>query len=358
MVTRVTVLGPVEAAIDGEVRGCGSPMQRALLAYLCLESGHVVPRDALVDALWSQAPERAGNAIQQYVAGLRRAVGRDVIETRDAGYRIGEAIEVDATSFHQIAGRAERKHHAGELTAAQRLDDEALAVWSGTALQGLPDCPFVELVRQQLETERARVRLRRYSALVTLGRAADILDNLHELCRQAPLDESAAAVLMRALSSVGRQADAFAVFEELRTRLADDLGVDPGPEIRSAHEAVLTQRTTLSAAGGELDTLSVTVPDDLRRVIGRDADLDLIASALARHEVSLLVLTGFGGVGKTRLATAVASRLKQTRPVLFDPLSRGRATADRRPDDRRRAGRAGRRRPATAPADRGGAALS
>lgn len=318
----VSVLGPVVARVEGTEDRVRAPMQLALLGYLALIHPRSAPVAVIADQLWFAPPATAANTIQQYVSALRRSLGRDLVVTAHGGYGLAPQTAVDVAEFRALATRADRHLDAGELSAVRRVSGQALVVWSSAdPLGGLPECPFVEPARAQLLREVRRVRLRHFAATTATGGAAAAIDGLRAMHESEPLDEHVAAELMRALAADGRQAEAFDIFAAMRNSLADELGVDPGPELRSAHQAVLTQRTTLPRDAFDAQRLARTVPAPGNRLLGRESELAHVEADLEQDLAPLLTITGFGGVGKTSLATVVAQRAQRRRPVLFVPLA-------------------------------------
>ena len=220
-----------------------APMARALLALLALDVERAASLEEIVDGLWADPPNRCINVVQQYVAGLRRALGSEVIQTHGRAYRLAVPTEaVDLVRFREWTRAAYAAQRLGDAGRANQDLQRALDLWRGQALADLPDCPFVEPTRVALSSEREHAQLVLLDGMVTDGRAADALPDLQRTVAERPLDEGVAGLLVRALAAVGRQADALAAFEATRARLVDELGLDPGPGLRAAQAAVLEQR--------------------------------------------------------------------------------------------------------------------
>ena len=334
---RVGVLGPL-AVTDAAGRPVrvGGQRVRALLAVLALAAGRPVPAWALIDRLWPEPDDRpvdAVNALQSLVSRLRAAlrqagVAESVLESSPAGYRLAVPPEaVDAAVFEAAARAGGRALAAGDPATAARLLREALGTWRGPALADVAGEEFAAAPAARLEELRSAAVLDRIEADLALGEAVAVTGELRELTAADPLAERPRALLMRALAAAGRQADALAVYAEGRELLADRLGVDPSPRLEEAHLAVLRQEVPLAvpagtAAHGHPERTqpspgpSAALPGGQRlsaaqrpptSFIGRDDDVAGVLKKLA--EERLVTLTGPGGVGKTRLATEVASRL-------------------------------------------------
>ena len=221
-----------------------------------------------------------------------------------------------SASAPEVAYTASR---LGDHARAQRTLTEALAWWRGRALADVPDCPFAQATRASLEGERQRAELALLAAMVDQGQAGDALPDLERAVAERPLDEALAAVLVRGLAAVGRQADALAAYEATRARLVEDLGLDPGPVLREAQAAVLEQRGPQPERARILPL--PPLPRPRTSLLGRDRDLDALAVLLDDTAPPIVTLTGPGGVGKTRVALAVAARFAATRPVVFVELA-------------------------------------
>ncbi|WP_326567597.1 BTAD domain-containing putative transcriptional regulator [Amycolatopsis rhabdoformis] len=297
---RIGVLGAVTAwDAAGEPVSVGGPRVRALLAQLALEAGKFVSAERLIDGLYGeQPPDGAANALQSQVSRLRSALKAVApVEFTGAGYRLViEPDEVDVHRFERLAGDGRREHAAGDATRASDLLGEALALWRGPAFADVTEAPFAATQATRLEELRADAAGDRVDAEITLGRAAEVLDELRTVVAATPLRERSRAQLVRALHAAGRSAEALAAFEDARRTLADELGADPGPELAEAHLAAL--RSEPAAA-------SAPLPAQLTSFVGRDGELRQVGELL-RH-ARLVTLLGPGGTGKTRLAVEVAT---------------------------------------------------
>lgn len=281
------ILGPLEV-LDGERRvAIGGAKPRTLLGVLLLHAGQTVPVDRLIDELWGEAPpETAGAALQVHVSSLRKALGRQVIAHRPPGYVLElDGHDLDLRRFEHLVAEARR---ADAATGAGLLG-EALALWRGEPEVGAGR--LGELRRAALEA--------RIDAELELGHAAAVIPELQALVEEEPLREPARARLVLALYRADRQADALAELARAREVLVEELGVEPGAELRRLQRAILEQDPTLTpgapAPGG------TPLPTPAVPLLGRAAELEAL-HALLRAGARLVTLTGPGGIGKTRLA--------------------------------------------------------
>ena len=241
----VRLLGPIEVECDGKSVALGGPKPRALLAVLTLNPG-VVSVDRLVDALWpGDPPETAAHAVQVYVSQLRKALG-PVIATRPPGYALELDLErVDVGRFERLAQEGRAALDAGDPIAGEGALREALALWRGPALADFVYEPFVQTEIARLEELRTVALEGRIEADLALGRHAELLSELEALVQAQPLRERPRAQLMLALYRSGRQADALAAYRAARGTLVEELGIDPGPELRELEAAILRQDDSL-----------------------------------------------------------------------------------------------------------------
>ncbi|GGR95347.1 hypothetical protein GCM10010252_37610 [Streptomyces aureoverticillatus] len=237
---RYRVLGVTRASRpDGTTVSVGGARLRALLAALALRPGHTVPAAVLVDRVWDGAPPAdAAGALQALVGRLRRVLGADAVASADGGYHLRAAPDdVDAHRFERLAGEGTRALADGDPAKAADLLDDALALWHGEAFADLPD-HTAEAARwsaRRLDALRAR-----FAAALALGQAEAVLPELTALCDGHPLDEPLQVLRLRALRDAGRAAEALAAYEGVRRTLAEHLGADPGPELRSVHAELLS----------------------------------------------------------------------------------------------------------------------
>ncbi|MFD7320412.1 BTAD domain-containing putative transcriptional regulator [Streptomyces sp. NPDC059875] len=305
---RIVLLGPVGAGTDDATPiDVGGVRLRMLLARLALEGGRPVSVDALVDGLWgTEPPAEAGNALQALVSRLRKALrGAGTVESGAGGYRLSVRDEdVDAYRFEESVAQGRRELAAGRLEEAASVLDAALALWRGPALADVLDAPFARAAATRLDDVRAAAAEDRFDAELRLGRHADVLADLESAGTERPLSERIAGLRMRALSAAGRQSDALAVYEEMRGRLGEELGVDPSAELQEIHLALL--RGELTAPSARSESAPSRLPARLTSFVGRDRELDRVADLMAASR--LVTIVGFGGAGKTRLSLEAATR--------------------------------------------------
>ncbi|MEV4440173.1 BTAD domain-containing putative transcriptional regulator [Streptomyces sp. NPDC049577] len=311
---RYCVLGTTQAhSDDGRPVALGGTRLRALLAALALNPGRVRTTDALIDDVWDgDPPADATGALQALVGRLRRAVGRDAVVSEAGGYRLrAEPDDVDLHRFERLAGEGERALADGDPAKAAGLLDDALALWRGPALADLPGgtARAVRCEARHLAARRARL-----ATAVALGDAAQALPDLAGLCDAHPLDEPLQALRLRALRAAGRPAEALAAYEDVRRRIADRLGTDPGPELRALHAELLARQPAGEAPAPPPPATGTAPPAGpaprgnlrarLTSFVGREDDLAVIRRDLAAHR--LVTLLGPGGAGKTRLSQEAA----------------------------------------------------
>ncbi|HKT03791.1 MAG TPA: AfsR/SARP family transcriptional regulator, partial [Rugosimonospora sp.] len=245
---RIQVLGPVRAWNGDTSIDLGPPAQRGLLGLLALAAGRPLSRDELVDALWkNRPPATATNVIQSYIRRLRRALepGRPryrpsaLLPTVGNGYALDVPCHVvDALRFRSLVATAAVLQWEGRAERAAALLSEGLGMWQGPPLADvafLADHP--KAVAMTIERGAAQVRYGQ--ALVSAGAWPDALPALQVAAADRPMDEAVHARLIRVYHVLGRRAEAFSTYHEIRRRLADELGVDPGAELSAAHAALL-----------------------------------------------------------------------------------------------------------------------
>ncbi|MFJ9113451.1 AfsR/SARP family transcriptional regulator [Streptomyces sp. NPDC102283] len=319
---RFGVLGTLAVwTADGREVTVPGAKPRALLADLLTHEGRPVSADRLIDDLWSEE-EMPGNpaaALQTKIWQLRRVLedaeqgGRDLVTLRDNGYVLATGPgSVDAARFTQTTARARA---ARDPRTRATLLTEALALWRGNAYAGYEDTAFARPAATRLEEARLTALEERAQARIDLGEHNDVAAELHTLATQHPLRERLRAVHIRALYGAGRASEALAEYRGLQARLADELGLDPSPELVALHQAILRQdpaltaapATTVPAAPHPPPRRPTNLPAPVSELVGRQSAVAEVKALFA--EARQLTLTGSGGVGKTRLALETAAQL-------------------------------------------------
>ncbi|MGH8934590.1 MAG: BTAD domain-containing putative transcriptional regulator [Egibacteraceae bacterium] len=308
------VLGPLEVVAGDRLLPLGPPQQRMVLASLVLRAGEVVSVDALVDAVWGpRPPESAGNLVQGYVARLRvllepsrqRGQSPTVLLTRPPGYVLAVSPDqVDARRFERMVEAARRSWPARPETVATGLR-EALGLWRGEVLADLGDLDVARGERLRLEELRRTALDERIDADLARGRHAELVGELEALVAEDRLRERTWGQLMVALYRAGRQADALATYEAARRVLAEELGLDPGPQLQALEQAVLRQDPALQPPRPSPRAVRDNLPAALTSFVGREHELAEVTRLLDKSR--LVTLTGVGGSGKTRLALEAAA---------------------------------------------------
>ncbi|QGV80079.1 AfsR/SARP family transcriptional regulator [Streptomyces ficellus] len=312
---RFGVLGPVRAWRGGDALPSGSPQQRALLAALLLRDGRTATAAELIDAIWGdEPPSQALAAVRTYASRLRKVLPADVLVSESGGYAIRAGADaLDLNVAQELAATAEKARAGGDRTRARALFDESLALWDGEPLASVPG-PYAETQRARLEEWRLTLLETRLDLDLECGHHAEAVSELTALTAAHPLRERLRELLMLALYRSGRQAEALAVYADTRRLLADELGVDPRPELARLQQRILRADAELARPAEDPSPapavsrpaqLPATVPD----FTGRGSFVRELGDRLATAEGSVMAvsaLAGIGGVGKTTLAVHVA----------------------------------------------------
>jgi DNA-binding SARP family transcriptional activator len=235
---RFEVLGPVRGWHGDTELELGSPQQRAVLAMLLLARGRQVSLDGLIDGLWEgDVPRSAAGTVRTYVSRLRRRVNS--IESIGDGYvlRLGPAI-LDLEEFEQWLREARKVRGRHDAARSARLLRDALGLWRGTALAGIPG-PYADSRRVPLTELRLTATEEKLAADIALGDHTAAIAELRSLLAEHPFRERLTELLMLALYKSSRQAEALYLFDDVRHRLSEELGVDPGPSLQTMHRRVL-----------------------------------------------------------------------------------------------------------------------
>jgi DNA-binding SARP family transcriptional activator len=235
---RFEVLGPVRGWQGDTELELGSPQQRAVLAMLLLARGTQVSLDGLIDGLWEgDVPRSAAGTVHTYVSRLRRRVNS--IKSIGDGYvlRLGSAI-LDLDEFEQLLREARGVRARHDVARGARLLRDALGLWRGPALAGIPG-PYADSRRVPLTELHLAATEEKLAADIALGDHAAAIAELRSLLVEHPFRERFTELLMLALYKSGRQAEALYLFDDVRHRLSEELGVDPGPSLQTMHGRVL-----------------------------------------------------------------------------------------------------------------------
>ncbi len=324
------LLGPVEIRAEGQLLDAGHGRQRAVLAVLLLELGQVVSVEALNERIWDhEPPASARNVLSGHVARLKVALAADPgvsLSRRAGGYLLAaDPEQVDVSRFRALVTQAAAA--ASDERAAAQLR-EALGLWHGPALAGLRS-RWLDGMRDALERERTRAVLALTDLRLRLGEHHALVAELAAQAGAAPADERLAGQLMLALYRSGQQAEALRWFEHTRLHLADELGADPGPQLRALHQQILRGDPLLglppsgsAARSGNSVAGSVPrqLPADVAGFTGRAAELAALDLLLLpppsdgsgpRHAAAAVIsaVSGTAGVGKTALAVHWAHQI-------------------------------------------------
>ncbi|WP_433527889.1 BTAD domain-containing putative transcriptional regulator [Micromonospora sp. CA-263727] len=311
MVVEFRLLGDVAALIDGDPVDLGHVRQRCVLAVLLVEANKVVHVDQLIERVWTdRPPQRARSSLYSYLSRLRRCLSaaEDVgIVQQRGGYLLTvDPLAVDLHRFDALVSRARR---AADDDHALRLFDEAIGLWRGEAFAQL-DTPWFTILRTALHQGRLAAERDRTDAALRSGRHSTLLPELSRCVAEEPLDERLAGQLMLALARSGRQAEALDHYQRIRHRLADVLGVDPGPDLQELHLRILHGDREFAASAVPRAAAGPAAPRQLpappAMFAGRVRELAALTDALDRQAeperaAVISVVGGMGGIGKTWL---------------------------------------------------------
>ena len=324
------LLGEVEALVDGRGVDIGHARQRCVLTALLVDANRVVPVGQLLERVWAhRPPQRSRTTLSSYLSRLRQTLAEadDVALVRQTG---GYVLTVDpmAVDLHRFRRLIHDARASDDGARAISLYAQALRLWRGEAFGSL-ETPWLDEIRQSLDAERHAAELDHIDLALGFGQHAALVADLSRLAAAHPLDERIAGQHMLALYRCGRQADALHRYDEVRARLADELGADPSPPLRALHQQILTAEPTLAAPNGHsggpaTPPVPRQLPPPPRSFTGRARELAALDAILERVPVGgadpapttvvISAVSGTAGVGKTALALHWAHRVADRFP--------------------------------------------
>jgi DNA-binding SARP family transcriptional activator len=325
--SRFTVLGPVRAWQGSNELQLGTPQQRAVLAALLVREGSQASLGELIDVVWgwNESPSSAEQVVRTYIHRLRRALDPDrpaaasLIASVGDGYALRvEGRGLDLIEFRQLTSEAEAARDFRDISGARRLLREALGLWNGVALAGIPG--------EYAETQRAFLGKLRLAALeslmaaqLELGAYGEAAAELSSLVAEHPFDERFRELYMIALYRSGRQAEALATYQDAHRLLTEELGIEPGPELREVHARILRGELLDEPAQVRDDAswpVPTRLPPDPRGFSAREAELADAIGKLDRDRgrAAVTVISGMAGVGKTTFGIHLGHRLADRFP--------------------------------------------
>ncbi|MFJ7076007.1 AfsR/SARP family transcriptional regulator [Streptomyces sp. NPDC098781] len=321
----IRLLGPVQAWADSTEVDLGRPRQRCVLTVLLMEANRVVPIETLIDRVWGDDPPASvRNVVYGYIGRLKTALrgpgpaATDVhLDRTSGGYGLRVPHErVDLYRFRDLVARA---RDADDDRAAELLC-RALELWRGDPLSGVTGA-WAERTRAGLARERVEAALGYHEVQLRRGRHSEILPRLRELAAAHPLDERLAGHLLTALYRCGLPAEALLHYDAVRKRLAEDLGVDPSPELRALHRLILTGDPELAAPTPSRAGVPAELPHDAPGFAGRADELARLHALLPpepgpgpANTVVISAIGGAAGIGKTALAVHWAHQVRARFP--------------------------------------------
>jgi predicted ATPase/DNA-binding SARP family transcriptional activator len=304
----IRLLGPLEVRVGGRSVAMIAGKRCGLLAVLALRRGRVVGVDELIDALWGDhLPETPRNATQHHVARLRAALGQESILGSSDGYALADA-RIDAARFEDLLAEARGALREGDARAGAECIQLGLALWRGRAFQGLPETDWFRSEARRLEALRVDALEERFEAALAFGEHRELVSALRATLDENPFRERLWGHLMRALYRSGRQVDALEAFQEARRILAEQLGLEPGPELQQLQNAILTHDPAIAAVPVAAPCRG-NLPSPTTSFVDREGETAEVTALLREHR--LVTLTGPPGVGKSRLALEVVRSLER-----------------------------------------------
>jgi len=312
----VKVLGPLEVEVSGAPVRFDGVKQRTLFVVLAMHAPEPVSADALLEALWGgDQPTGALQALQKHISRLRHRLGEGVpVHHHATGYALEiDPQAIDSRRFEELLKSGRLAQERGEPEQAAADLREALGLWRGAPLAEHQYDDFAQQEIAHLAELHAEAIEERLAAELAEGRDADLVGELCALVAESPLRERLRGQLMIALYRTGRQAEALETMREGRELLVDQLGIEPGPELRRLERMILAHDPELLAAR-PAPGRAAKLPAAANETIGRDLEVADIGEHVMRPAVRLVTLVGPGGVGKTRLAMEAGRAVAQRFP--------------------------------------------
>ncbi|WP_156434562.1 BTAD domain-containing putative transcriptional regulator [Mycobacterium sp. IS-1590] len=307
------VLGPLQMTVDAAPVALGTPKQRAVLAVLVMNRSRAVSTDALITAAWEQwPPAEARASLHSYISNIRKVLSnagadpRSVLVNAPPGYRLDvDESACDLGRFVAEKAAGVQAAAAGQFEQASRHLRTAIAEWRGPVLDDLRDFQFVDAYATALTEDKVTAHTAHAEAEIACGRAYSVITELEGLVVAHPYREPLWAQLITAYYLAERQSDALDAYQRLKSTLADDLGIDPGPAMRALHERILRQQpldvrkaaqTTAVHTIGDIEARTSTAPSSamaaLHAASGRIHRLTATATRIGRLADNDIVLTG------------------------------------------------------------------
>ncbi|HEY4610611.1 MAG TPA: BTAD domain-containing putative transcriptional regulator [Ilumatobacteraceae bacterium] len=305
----IAVLGPVEARRDGQLVSVPAGKTSQLLVRLALDAGNLVRTDRLVEDLWGDdSVTTSRNTVQSKIAKLRRALGDPpVIVGGDGGYTLTiDPLQVDALEVLARATEATARFGDGDHDGVAAMCAMTLQMFRGDVLAAAGDSDWAIPHRARVDAARMQLIEIGCSARLQLGDTNDVIGDLEVAVATYPYQESLWVLLITALYQAGRQADALETYQRIRQLLADELGLDPGPQLQQLEQQILIHDRTIEPVGvstAQVPTIG-NLPSISAELVGREAEIDALCGLVTSNR--LVEIVGPGGIGKTAVAIAAA----------------------------------------------------